>query len=48
MPRTERIQKQKETATKVAAHGTTNIRAWFPAPHPTQTLKKQKILQKKH
>ena len=37
MPRRERIQKQKETATKLAAHGTTNIRAWFTAPCPTQT-----------
>ena len=37
MPRKEKIQKQKETATKLAAHGTTNIRAWFPAPHPIQT-----------
>ena len=37
MPRKERIQKQKETAKKLAAHGTTNIRAWFTAPCPTQT-----------
>ena len=36
MPRKERIEKQKGTATKLAAHGTTNIRAWFTAPRPTQ------------
>ena len=37
MPRKGRIQKQKETGTKLAAHGTTNIRAWFTTPCSTQT-----------
>lgn len=36
MPQKERIQKQ-ERATKLAGHGTTNIRAWFTASCPTQT-----------
>ena len=30
------LKKQKETATKLAAHGTKNIRAWFTAPRPKQ------------
>ena len=37
MPRKGRIQKQKETDTKLAAHGTTNIRAWFTTPCSTKT-----------
>ena len=35
MPWKERTKKQKEMATKLAAQGTTNIRAWFTAPSPT-------------
>ena len=38
MPWQEKIQKQKETATKRSANGTTNIRAWFTISRPTQTL----------
>ena len=34
---TKRSKKQKATATKLAEHGTTNIRAWFTASCPTQT-----------
>ena len=30
------FKKQKEAATKLAAYGTKNIRAWFTAPRPKQ------------